>query len=64
MNGKIALAITPKGIETVAFVQDKKAALEFYTLIQEEIRTFESRVLFIVRERELVMREVRNEKRN
>lgn len=40
-NGRIAITLTPKGIDTVAFTSaDKKEALAFYIAISDELENF------------------------
>ena len=44
-NGRIALTMTPKGIETISFLSaDKDEALSFYLLIRDSIDDFEKRI--------------------
>jgi hypothetical protein len=64
MSGKIALSISSKGVDTVVFMQDKRAAADFYNLIQDEIQAFENRILQRVQERKSLLRGIANDKKN
>jgi len=44
-NGRIAITLSPKGIDTIAFISsDKREALSFYSLIRDELNYFEEKV--------------------
>ena len=44
-KGRIAITISPSGIDTVAFISaNKSEALSFYSLIRDELDSFEERV--------------------
>ncbi len=44
-RGRVALTLSPKGIETIAFVSaDKGEALSFYSLITDELNIFEQKI--------------------
>lgn len=48
---KIAISLTPKGIDTVAFIRNKDAALRFYLLIERDMKIFEESVRRLVKDR-------------
>ena len=52
-NAKIALTISPNGVDTVAFLSsDKKEALNFYKLIEAEIECLQMSIRQIFTETE------------
>lgn len=45
-NGKIAITLSPRGIDTIAFISsDKKEALNFYKAIETELQVFERAII-------------------
>jgi len=45
-NGRIALTLTPRGIDTIAFLSaDKDESLRFYQIIQTAIEELERTIL-------------------
>lgn len=45
-NTKIAITLSIKGVDTIAFLSaDKKEAMDFYYLIQEELDSFQKVIL-------------------
>jgi len=62
--GKLGLSVSPRGVENVVFLQDRRSASDFYNLIEGEIQKFERGVLEVVRQREMLVTGVRNERKN
>jgi len=56
-NSRIALTISPKGIETVAFLStDREASLRLYSLLATALKEFEEKVKLIASPRESEVR--------
>ncbi len=51
-NGRLALILTPRGIDNVVFASsDRREALQFYLLIEEELKKFEETISQLVQKR-------------
>ncbi len=49
MNGRIAITLSPKGIDGISFLSsDRQAALNFYFLIQRELDVLEERIRVLI----------------
>jgi len=52
VNGKLALVLSPGGVDNIVFTSsDRKESLGFYLLIEEEIRKFEVNITLLAKKK-------------
>lgn len=53
VHGKLALVLSPKGVDNIVFTSlDRKESLGFYLLIEEEIQKFEANFTLLAKKRQ------------